>query len=112
MELSTGTITANLERIAEGLRTMRGNFQDAGFQEAVTSYRQMKQVLLQQRLLSLKSRDPKLIGQWQAVHRETEEIVRLLQPFLTVMEEIGRVAAMKGVSEPQDEAEGSAALES
>ncbi|RJE83882.1 hypothetical protein D3P07_24020 [Paenibacillus sp. 1011MAR3C5] len=109
MELSTGTITANLERIGEGLRTMRGNFQDAGFQEAVVSYRQMKQVLLQQRLLSLSSQDPKLREQWQAVHRETEEIAGLLQPFLSVMEEIGRVAAMNSISEQPEEAAGSGA---
>lgn len=104
MEISTGTITANLERIGEGLRAMRGNFQDAGFQEAVVSYRQMKQVLLQQRLLSLSSQDSKLREQWQAVQRETEEIASLLQPFLSVMEEIGRVAAMNGITQEQEAA--------
>jgi len=39
---------------------------------------------------------------WQAVQRETEEIVSLLQPFLAVMEEIGRVAAMNGITEEQE----------
>lgn len=104
MTLPTQTMAANLAKVADGLRGLCANLEASGYPEAIAGYRQMKQVLLQQRLISLPIPDEELQDRWMAIQIESDRVAGILQPFLEVMEDIARIAAMSGIHERQDEA--------
>lgn len=87
-------ITANLDAVIEGLLQVKKAIEAAGFEEASSGYRQMKDVLVQQRLWGLTHPSADLERHWRLVEKTALEARQPLAEFCTILDQLARAAAI------------------
>lgn len=87
-------VANNLDSVANGLLHVKESVEAAGYAEALPGYQQMKQTLMQQRMLSLSMTTPEMQERWQMIGQAAADTQKILCAFGELLGEIAKIANM------------------
>jgi len=87
-------VASNLDSVANGLLHVKESVEAAGYAEALPGYQQMKQTLMQQRMLSLSMTTPEMQERWHLIAQAATDTQKILFAFGEVLGEIAKIANM------------------
>lgn len=92
----------SLEATARALGAFVESLERSGFKKSIPAYRQMQQVLIQQRLWADRQSRNELLQNWESIARQSDELYQVMKSFAEVMGELRNIDKIKFRS-PNDE---------
>lgn len=85
----------SLESTARALGAFVESLERSGFKKSVPAYRQMQQVLIQQRLWADRQSRNELSSNWESIARQSDELYQVMRSFAEIMGELRNIDKLK-----------------